>query len=139
MSPEEWLRERGIEVKRGQVAAHGDIAGQFTGALPALETDAVPVDAIETQRIPAMPAGHGMPPTTPPLKLEPDIATLPTGALQGASAPSSLPPNIRVVRVDSLAPLDDGIDLWPTVALPVVKTVDERTDITQMPTRRLSS
>ena len=142
MSPEEWLRERGIEVKRGHVGGHGDIAVQYTSAMPALESDVPPIEAMKTQQIPAIPSAAPLPtpanaePITPPTV---DITTIPTAALREPQVPDELPENIRVIRVGAFEQVDEGIDFWPTVALPVVKAEHEPHDISQMPTRRLHS
>jgi hypothetical protein len=126
MRPEDWLRERGIEVQRGQVGGHGDIAGQLTGALPDAD-NLTHIDQIDTQRIPVVP------PT------EPDIATLPTAHLdEPPQVPTELPANLRVVRVQALDDIDDGIDLWPTEMLPAVNGEADPEDITRTPTHRLN-
>jgi len=73
MRPEDWLRERGIEVQRGHAGGHGNLASQLTGALP--DADGLtPIDQIDTQRIPAVPLA-------PDLPAGPDISTLPTAHL----------------------------------------------------------
>jgi hypothetical protein len=132
MRPEDWLRERGIEVQRGHVGGHGDLASQLTGALPDAD-GLVPIDQIDTQRIPAVPPTFAEAPATGP-----DITTLPTAHLNDPpQVPPELPANLRVVRVQALDDADDGIDLWPTEMLPAVNAGDDPGDISNTPTHRL--
>ncbi len=130
MRPEDWLRERGIEVQRGHAGGHGNLASQLTGALP--DADGLtPIDQIDTQRIPAVPLA-------PDLPAGPDISTLPTAHLHDPPhVPDELPANLRVVRVQALDDIDDGIDLWPTEMIPAVNGEGDPDDITRTPTHRL--
>lgn len=80
MRPEDWLRERGIEVARGrEQPRRGDVAGQATAAMPVVPRDQTPIEQIETLRMPALPKADAAP--HPRDEVADDIADRPTGTL----------------------------------------------------------
>lgn len=119
MRPEDWLRDRGIEVTHGGVQPRrGDVAGQATAALPIVRREQIPIEQIATQRMPAL-----------------------TGA---ETAASQLEASVADIAERPTSTLDDDVPNLPTATLagdmsePATERLPAQPqDISTTPTRKL--
>jgi hypothetical protein len=119
MTPEEWLRERGIDITRRPGARPGELAGQHTHALPSIpgDDDDDDVTSQKTRLVPTV--------VRLDLRLGGDVAEWPTAALPD-------PPAMLDEDADSFlgdgdndaTDLDDAFDYTiedeMTVPLPII-------------------
>ena len=138
MTPEEWLRERGIEVERQRPAAQrGQFAGQHTGALPNVpHLSAPPLDEVETQLVPSV--------VRLDLHIRGDVAEWPTAALPNSIVPLDESSEWAYIRSDADYSLEEEMTMpLPIITLPPKApkpaSLDEEAidAITNTPTKRL--
>ena len=138
MTPEEWLRERGIEVARHRPAAQrGQFAGQPTGALPNVpHLSPSLVEELATQIVPSV--------VRLDLHIRGDVAEWPTITLPEPAVPLDEPSE----WADPNGDVDYSLEEEMTIPLPII-TLPPKTPepasreeeildaITNTPTKRL--
>jgi hypothetical protein len=136
MTPEEWLREHGIEVARQDPSApHGQFAGQATGALPYVPPTPA-IDDLETQLVPSV--------VHIDLHIGGDVAEWPTTTLPNPVDPATDSTEWAYIDADPDFALEDEMTIpLPVIPAPAQPGTNSDTDatldvITHMPTRRLS-
>jgi hypothetical protein len=116
MTPEEWLRARGIDISRqGMDAAQpGALAGQHTSALPSVPDDDDEPENLDTQLVPTV--------VRIDLRLGGDVAEWPTAALIDPS-PTILDEDEDAALLDERDDdFDYAIENEMTVPLPAIPT-----------------
>lgn len=123
MTPEEWLRERGIDITRRPGSARpGELASQHTHALPSLPDDDNDEEDVESLRTRIVPTVVKL-----DLRLGGDVAEWPTAALPEPPAGFDITDRAEAFvldanddEADSFDEIDYAIEDEMTVPLPII-------------------